>query len=200
MVLVAKKAPNFIAPTVLSNGNIVDDFNFREYCDGKLSILFFWPMDFTFVCPSEVIALNNIYPILEEKNIAVVGVSVDSVYVHSTWRNTLPKDGGIGKVRFPIVSDITKKIQIAYGVEHHKLRVALRAVFIIDSDWYVRHQTVNDLPIGRNIKEIIRIIEALHFHERFGDVCPANWTHGDEGIPTSAEGVKKYLSKYSQIL
>lgn len=195
MVLVTQKAPNFISPAILENNEIIQDFNFKKYVDGKLVILFFWPMDFTFVCPSEIIAFNQAHSDLQKRNTKIVGVSIDSVFVHQAWKNTLPKNGGIGNVNFPMVSDIKRNIQKAYGIEHPTLEVALRASFLIDSNWIVRHQVVNDLPFGRKIKEIVRIIDAIDFHNKHGEVCPANWETGKKGMKPSLQGVKDYLAK-----
>lgn len=196
MVLVTQNAPNFIAPAVLENGDITEEFNFKNYSHNQPVILFFWPMDFTFVCPSEIIELNKLYPEFTKRNVKVVGVSIDSVFVHKAWQNTLPKNGGIGKICFPMISDIKHNIQQSYGIEHPKLGVALRAVFLIDSNSIIRHQIVNDLPFGRNMQEIIRMIDALDFYNKFGEVCPANWIKGKQGIKASSEGIAEYLSKY----
>lgn len=198
MVLVSKQAPNFIASALLKNGNIINNFNFQTYSHGKITVLFFWPMDFTFVCPSEIIAFNNLYNEFKKRKTRIVGISMDSVYVHNAWRNVLPQNGGIGAVKFPMISDITKNIQKSYGIEHEELTIALRASFIIDSQGIVRHESINDLPIGRNIQELIRIIDALQFYEKFGDVCPANWMPGKDAITATETGIKKYLSKNFQ--
>ncbi|VFP85768.1 Alkyl hydroperoxide reductase C [Buchnera aphidicola (Cinara pseudotaxifoliae)] len=198
MILVSKKAPNFIASAVLPDGKIVNDFNLYEYSSGKITVLFFWPMDFTFVCPSELIAFNNLYSEFNDRNVHIIGVSVDSVYVHNAWRNIEPKHGGIGTVKFPMISDITKAIQKSYGVEHPELTIAFRASFIIDKDGIIRHQSINDLPIGRNILEIIRIIDAFKLYKKSGKVCPANWSTEKESMQATPEGVKKYLSRNFQ--
>jgi len=196
MVLVAKKAPNFIAPAILKNGNIINKFDLKKYSSGQSVILFFWPMDFTFVCPSEIIEFNNIATDLKNKNVKIVGVSIDSVFVHQAWQNTPIKNGGIGNINFPMVSDIKREIQQSYGIEHPNFGVALRASFLIDSNWIIRHQIVNDLPFGRNIKDIIRMIDAVDFHNKHGEVCPANWEIGKQGMQASLEGVSSYLKKY----
>lgn len=196
MILVTHHAPNFTAPAVLKNNNIIENFNFKEYANGKSMVLFFWPMDFTFVCPSEIIEFNKIYHDLKERNVKIVGVSIDSVFVHQAWKNILPKNGGIGNINFPMVSDIKRNIQRSYGVEHPDLGVALRASFFIDENWVIRHQIVNDLPFGRNIKEIIRIVDAVDFYKKHGEVCPANWEKGKKGMKTSPSGVSEYLSEY----
>lgn len=197
MILVTQKAPNFIAPAILENSEIVEQFNFKKYSNNQLIVLFFWPMDFTFVCPSEIIEFNKLHIEFKKRNVKIVGVSIDSVFVHQAWQNTLPKNGGIGKINFPMVSDIKRNIQKSYGIEHPDLGIALRASFLIDKNQIVRHQVVNDLPFGRNIKEMIRMIDAVDFHNKNGEVCPANWEKGKKGMKASLEGVSEYLSKHS---
>lgn len=197
MVLVTQNAPNFIAPAILKNNKIIEKFDLKKYANGQSIILFFWPMDFTFVCPSEIIEFNKLAIDLEKRNVRIVGVSIDSVFVHQAWQNTLPQNGGIGKIHFPMVSDIKRDIQRSYGVEHPDLGVALRATFFIDSNWIIRHQIVNDLPFGRNIKEMIRIVDSVEFHNQYGEVCPANWKKGKKGMKASLEGVSEYLSNNS---
>ncbi|ACL30001.1 peroxiredoxin C [Buchnera aphidicola str. APS (Acyrthosiphon pisum)] len=197
MVLVTQNAPNFIAPAILKNNQIVEQFDLKKYSNGQSTVLFFWPMDFTFVCPSEIIEFNKLHSEFKKRNVKIVGVSIDSVYVHQAWQNTLPKNGGIGKINFPMVSDVKHDIQKSYGIQHPNLGIALRASFLIDSNWIIRHQVVNDLPFGRNITDMIRMVDALDFHNKFGEVCPANWKKGEEGITASSEGVSQYLSKYS---
>lgn len=197
MVLVTQKAPNFIAPAILKNGDIIENFNLKKYSDGQSTILFFWPMDFTFVCPSEIIEFNRLYTEFKKRNIKIVGISIDSVFVHQAWQNILPKNGGIGKINFPMVSDIKHDIQKSYGIEHPDIGVALRASFLIDSQWIVRHQVVNDLPFGRNIQDMIRMVDALDFHNKNGEVCPANWEQGKKGMKPSLEGVSTYLREHT---
>ncbi|QCI17014.1 redoxin domain-containing protein [Buchnera aphidicola (Aphis helianthi)] len=196
MILVTKKAPNFIAPAVLSNGEIINNFDLKKYSNGQSVMLFFWPMDFTFVCPSEIMEFNKSYEKFQKRNVKIVGVSIDSVFVHQAWQNTLPKNGGIGKIKFPMISDIKHEIQKSYGIEHPELNIALRASFIIDKNWIIRHQVINDLPFGRNINEIIRMIDAIEFHNQYGEVCPANWEPGKDGITTSLKGISSYLNKH----
>ncbi len=196
MVLVTRKAPNFIAPAILSNGEITNTFDLYQYSNGKSVMLFFWPMDFTFVCPSEIMEFNKIYEKFQNRNVKIVGVSVDSVFVHQAWQKTLPKNGGIGKVKFPMVSDIKHDIQKSYGIEHPELNIALRASFLIDKNGIIRHQVVNDLPFGRNVNEMIRMIDAIEFHHQYGEVCPANWEPGKDGITTSSQGISSYLEKH----
>lgn len=195
MVLVTLKAPDFTAPAILGNGSYVDNFNFKDYANGKTIILFFWPMDFTFVCPSELIAFDKFYKDFKKRNVEIIGVSFDSIFVHNAWRNTSPSQGGIGKVQYAMVSDIKRDIQKSYGIEHPTIGAALRASFLIDSNTIVRHQVVNDLPLGRNIKEMLRMVDALKFYESHGEVCPANWKIGEDGIKPTSEGLKNYFSK-----
>ncbi|WP_367670552.1 peroxiredoxin [Sodalis-like secondary symbiont of Drepanosiphum platanoidis] len=195
MILVTKNAPDFTSSAILNNGKIIEDFNLKNYIKNKYAIIFFWPMDFTFVCPSEIIAFNNRYLDFKNRNIKIVGISCDSVFVHNAWKSTSIKNGGIGKIFFPMVSDIKHEIINSYGIAHPKLGIALRGSFIIDKKNIIRHQSINDLPIGRNVNEIIRIIDALKFHEKNKKVCPAQWEKNSEGMEASIEGVKKYLSK-----
>ncbi|MBT0724263.1 MULTISPECIES: peroxiredoxin C [Rosenbergiella] len=195
MVLVTRSAPDFTAAAVLGNGEIVENFNFHKHIAGKPAVLFFWPMDFTFVCPSELIAFDKRYAEFKQRGVEVVGVSFDSEFVHNAWRNTPIDNGGIGKVQYAMVADIKREIQQAYGIEHPEAGVALRGSFLIDKDGVVRHQVVNDLPLGRNVDEMLRMVDALQFHEEHGEVCPAQWEKGKEGMGASPEGVAKYLSQ-----
>ena len=193
-VLVAKEAPDFCSAAVLADGSIVADFKLSNL-KGKYVILFFWPLDFTFVCPSEIIAHNLRVEQLKERGVEVVGVSVDSQFTHLAWRNTAVEDGGIGPVEFPMVSDIKHEICQSYGIEHPEAGVALRASFIIDQKGIVQHQVVNNLPLGRNIDEMIRMIDALQFFEQYGEVCPAGWNKGDKGMTATPTGVADYLAE-----
>ncbi len=193
-VLVAKEAPDFCAPAVLGDGSIVSDFKLSDL-KGKYVVLFFWPLDFTFVCPSEIIAHNHRVNQLRERGVEVVGVSIDSQFTHFAWRNTAIENGGIGAVEFPMVADVKHEICRAYGIEHPQAGVALRASFLIDKEGVVQHQVVNNLPLGRNIDEMIRTIDALQFHEQYGEVCPAGWKKGDSGMKASSDGVAEYLAK-----
>lgn len=192
-VLVARKAPDFQSAAVLANGEIKADYKFSDAIKGKYSVLFFYPLDFTFVCPSELIALNNRIDQFKEKNVEVIGVSIDSQFTHNAWRNTAPNKGGIGKLDFTLVADVNHRICQSYGVEHPEAGVAFRAAFIIDKEGHVRSQIVNDLPIGRNIDEILRVVDALQYHEKNGEVCPAGWEKGKEGMKATAQGVASYL-------
>src|SRR5690606_18297564 len=164
-VLVGKPAPDFTAAAVLPDGDIVDDFNLKSYLKGSYGLVFFYPLDFTFVCPSEILAYSNRVPQFAERNVKVIAVSVDSQYSHYAWRSTDPKNGGLGPVKFPLVADITKSIARDYDVLIEQAGVALRGTFLIDRDGVVRHQLVNDLPLGRNADEALRMVDALQFHE-----------------------------------
>ena len=194
-VLVSRKAPDFTAAAVLGNGEIVEDYNFAEATKGKPTVLFFYPLDFTFVCPSELIAFDRRLAEFKKRGVEVVGVSIDSHFTHNAWRNTAINDGGIGQVGYTLVADVKHEICQAYDVEHPEAGVAFRGSFLIDKDGVVRHQVVNDLPLGRNVDEMIRMVDALQFHEEHGEVCPAGWNQGDKGMDASPEGVAKYLSE-----
>lgn len=196
-ILVGRKAPDFTTAAVLANGEITNQFNLNEAIKGKVGILFFYPLDFTFVCPSELIAVNNRIAEFEKRNTLLMGVSIDSQFTHNAWRNTDVANGGIGKVNFPLLADVNHQICQAYGVEHPTAHVALRGAFIIDKNGMVRSQIVNDLPLGRNIDELIRLVDALEFHEKHGEVCPANWNKGKTGIKPTTEGIAAFLATES---
>jgi peroxiredoxin (alkyl hydroperoxide reductase subunit C) len=193
-VLVTKAAPDFTAAAVLADGTIVDDFNLKNHIKGKYAIVFFYPLDFTFVCPSEILAFDHRVETFKALNTEVVGISVDSQFTHNAWRNTPIEQGGLGKVKFPLVADLGGSIMEAYGIVHPG-NVALRGAFLVDDQGIVRHQVVNDLPLGRNVDELVRMVEALQFHEEYGEVCPAGWNKGDSGMKDTPEGVAEYLSK-----
>ena len=195
MVLVTRQAPDFTSSAVLGNGEIVDNFNFKKHIEGKAAVLFFYPLDFTFVCPSELIAFDHRYEELKKRGVEVVGVSIDSQFTHNAWRNTPTENGGIGAVKYALAADVKHDIAKAYGIEHPEAGVALRASFLIDKNGVVRHQVVNDLPLGRNIDEMLRMVDALQFHEEHGEVCPAQWEKGKEGMKDNPEGVAKYLKQ-----
>ncbi len=192
-VLVTKQAPDFTATAVLADGKIVEDFQLSNF-KGKKIVLFFYPLDFTFVCPSEILAHHHRVAAFAERGVQLVGVSIDSRYTHNAWRNTATNDGGIGSIDFPLVSDMDHAIMEAYGVVHPD-GIALRASFLIDENFDVRHQVVNDLPLGRNVDEMLRMVDALDFHTSHGEVCPAGWNKGDEGMKDTPAGVAEYLSK-----
>lgn len=195
MVLVTRQAPDFTSSAVLGNGEIVDNFNFKKHIEGKAAVLFFYPLDFTFVCPSELIAFDHRYEEFKKRGVEVVGVSIDSEFTHNAWRNTPTENGGIGAVKYALAADVKHEIAKAYGIEHPEAGVALRASFLIDKNGVVRHQVVNDLPLGRNIDEMLRMVDALQFHEEHGEVCPAQWEKGKEGMKDNPEGVAKYLKQ-----
>ncbi|WP_134602123.1 peroxiredoxin [Pseudomonas aeruginosa] len=197
-VLVNKQAPDFTAAAVLGDGSIVDAFQLSSL-RGKYVVLFFWPLDFTFVCPSEIIAHNNRMDKFRELGVEVVGVSIDSQFTRHAWRSTPVEKGGIGAVEFTMVADVKHEITRAYGIEHED-GVALRASFLIDRAGVVQHQVVNNLPLGREVDEMVRLVEALQFTEEHGEVCPAGWRKGQKGMKASAEGVASYLAENAEAL
>ncbi len=199
-VLVGRQAPDFTVPAVLGNGDIVEKFNFKEATKDKYSVVFFYPLDFTFVCPSELIALDKRMEDFKTRGVEVIGVSIDSQFTHNAYRNKAVKEGGIGPVKYTLAADITHSICQAYGVEHPVAGVAFRGAFIIDNRGVVRSQIVNDLPIGRNIEEILRIVDAVQHFEEHGEVCPAGWQKGRASMNPSPEGVADYLSSHSEEL
>ena len=198
-VLVGKPAPDFTVPAVLGNGSIVEELSFSETTKGKYAVVFFYPLDFTFVCPSELIALDKRMAKFKELGVEVISVSIDSHFTHNAWRSTPVEKGGIGEVQYTMAADIDHAICKAYDVETEG-GVALRGAFLIDKEGVVRAQNINDLPLGRNIDELIRLVEALQFHEEHGEVCPAGWNKGDKGMDASPEGVAKFLSESAESL
>jgi peroxiredoxin (alkyl hydroperoxide reductase subunit C) len=198
-VLVGKAAPDFTAPAVMVNNQIVEDFNLRTHIKDKYAVLFFWPLDFTFVCPSEIIAFSNRMDEFKARNTEVIGISVDSQYTHFAWRNTPVEKGGVGPIKFPMIADLTKSIARDYDVLTGDA-VALRGTFLIGRDGIVRHQLVNDLPLGRNVDETIRMVDALQFFEQHGEVCPAGWKKGEAGMKATADGVATYLASHASEL
>jgi peroxiredoxin (alkyl hydroperoxide reductase subunit C) len=194
--LVTKPAPDFTATAVLPDNSIVEDFSLSSF-KGKYVVLFFYPLDFTFVCPSEIIAFSKAVEEFKSRNVELIGVSVDSQFSHYAWRQTKVEDGGIGEIAYPLVADLDKSIARDYGVLFNEA-VALRGSFLIDKDGIVRHATVNDLPLGRNVAETLRMVDALQFTEENGEVCPANWSKGDEGMKPTADGVASYLAKHAK--
>jgi len=193
-VLVGKQAPDFTVPAVLADGQIVDELTLSEVIKGKYGLVFFYPLDFTFVCPSELIALDHRMDDFKSRGVEVIGVSIDSHFTHNAWRNTPVDKGGIGQVGYTLAADMNHDICKAYDVESEG-GVAFRGAFLIDNNGVVRSQIVNDLPLGRNMDELIRLVDALQFHEEHGEVCPAGWTKGDKGMDASPEGVAKYLAE-----
>lgn len=192
--LVTKEAPDFTAQAVMAD-NSFSELTLSSY-RGKYVLLFFYPLDFTFVCPSEILAFDRAVATFKEKNCEVLGVSVDSQFSHFAWRNTPINNGGIGNIHFPLVADLDKKISETYGVLL-AAGISLRGLFLIDKSGIVQHQLVNNLPLGRNVDEAIRILDALQFTEKYGEVCPANWKPGEEGMKPTAQGVAEYLSKHN---
>lgn len=199
-VLVGRPAPDFTAAAVTGKGEIVDSFTLSEAIKGKKAVVFFYPLDFTFVCPSELIAFDKRYDEFAKRGVEVIGVSIDSQFSHNAWRNTPVNEGGIGPVKYTLVADVKHEICQAYDVEHPVAGVAFRGSFLIDESGNVRHQVVNDLPLGRNIDEMLRMVDALNFHEEHGEVCPAGWQEGKAGMSASPEGVSKYLAENAEDL
>jgi len=197
MTLVTKEAPDFAATAVMPD-NSFKELKLSDY-RGKYVVLFFYPLDFTFVCPSEIIAFNKKLDEFKSRNCEVIGVSIDSEFSHLAWKNTPVEKGGIGNVQYPLVADITKNIARDYGVLFNDA-VALRGLFLIDRDGIVRHAVINDLPLGRNIDEAIRMLEALQFVEEHGEVCPANWQEGKSAMEPSPDGVARFLAEHAEEL
>lgn len=193
--LVTKNAPDFTADAVMAD-NSFGQVTLSSY-KGKYVYLLFYPLDFTFVCPSEILAFNKKLDEFKTRNCEVIAVSVDSKFTHLAWKNTKIEDGGIGQVQFPMVADLNKEITKAYGIEH-PASVALRGLFLIDPTGTVRHCVINDLPLGRSVDEALRMLDALQFTDTHGDVCPANWKQGDEAMKPTAEGVASYLAKHGK--
>ncbi len=194
-LLVTKPAPDFTATAVLGDDSFDEQFSLSAL-RGRYVVLFFYPLDFTFVCPTEILAFDEALEDFRKRDAEVVGVSVDSHYTHAAWKRTHVDDGGIGSIRYPLVSDLNKEIARSYGVLLEE-GIALRGLFLIDREGIVRHALVNDLPLGRNVREALRVLDALRFHELRGDVCPANWNEGEDGIEESQDGIVDYLSKYA---
>lgn len=195
MALVTRLAPDFTVPAVLGNGEIVNQYNFKAATKGKYALVFFYPLDFTFVCPSELIALDHAMAEFQARNVEVISVSIDSQFTHNAWRNTAIEKGGIGAVKYTMVADVAHTIARSYGVEHPEAGVALRGAFIIDEKGVVRAEIINDLPLGRSMSEILRLVDALQFTEKHGEVCPANWKKGEKGMTASPTGVASYLAE-----
>lgn len=193
-MIVTKKALDFTAPAVLSNNEIVNDFNLYKNIGSKGAVVFFYPKDFTFVCPSEIIAFDKRYDEFKKRGIEVIGISGDNEFSHFAWKNTPINQGGIGQVKFPLVADLTKQIARNFDVLFAEA-VALRGSFLLDADGTVRHAVINDLPLGRNIDEMLRMVDTMLFTNEHGEVCPAGWNKGDEGMKADPKGVAEYLNK-----
>ena len=198
-MLVTNKAPDFTATAVLEDGSIVEDFNLYENFGEMGTVVFFYPLDFTFVCPSEIIAFSHRIEEFKSRGINVIGVSVDSQFSHFAWRETPIAEGGIGRIKFPLVADLSKQISRDFDVLLNE-SVALRGSFLIGIDGTVRHAVINDLPLGRNVDEMLRMVDAMLFTNEYGEVCPAGWNKGDEGMKASTDGVAEYLAKHSKEL
>ncbi|MEI8244393.1 MAG: peroxiredoxin [Lentisphaerota bacterium] len=190
--LVTKAAPDFKAQAVMPD-NTFEDLQLSSF-KGKYVVLFFYPLDFTFVCPTELIAFDRKLAEFKKRDAEVIAVSVDSAFSHLAWKNTPVNEGGIGNVQYPIVADLNKQITRDFGILFND-SIALRGLFLIDKTGVVRHAVINDLPLGRSIDEALRMVDALQFHEKYGEVCPANWKAGEEGMKATHEGVASYLAK-----
>jgi peroxiredoxin (alkyl hydroperoxide reductase subunit C) len=194
--LVTQQAPDFTAEAVMPD-NSFGQITLSSF-QGKYVVLFFYPLDFTFVCPSEILAFNKQLDEFKKRNCEVIGVSVDSKFTHLAWKNSLPEDGGIGNIQYPLVADLNKSIAKSYGILFGE-SVALRGLFLIDTKGIIRHSVINDLPLGRSVDEAIRMVTALQFVETHGDqVCPANWKEGEEAMKPTADGVATYLAKHGK--
>ena len=198
-VLVSKPAPDFTAQAVMGNNEIRDFTLFKEI-SGKYAVIFFYPLDFTFVCPSELIAFDHRLAEFKQRGVEVIGVSIDSQFTHLAWKNTPVNNGGIGQVQYPLIADTKHEICRAYDVEFGAAGVAFRGSFLIDKQGIVRHQVVNDLPLGRNVDEMLRMVDALQFTEEHGEVCPAGWNKGKAGMKASTAGVAEYLAAHAKEL
>ena len=196
---VGKEAPDFISKTIMPDNEIEFDFSLKHYVKGSKCVLFFYPLDFTFVCPSEIIAFHNRLGEFSARNTKVVGVSVDSHFSHLAWKNTPHNKGGIGNIQFPLVSDLNKKIGTLYNVLNDD-GIAMRGTFLMDEDFTLRHMLINDLPIGRNVDDLLRVIDAVDFHRHNGEVCPAGWEKGKDAMTPSSEGVADYLASNAEKL
>jgi len=193
--LVTKPAPNFTAQAVMANGEF-KEISLSDY-KGKHVVLYFYPLDFTFVCPSEILAFNSKVSEFKERGVELLGCSIDSHFSHLAWRNTPIEKGGIGTIDYPLIADVKKNIARDYGVLFDE-SIALRGLFLIDKEGIVKHSTINDLPLGRNVEEALRVVDALQYTETHGEVCPANWKKGEAAMTPTADGVASYLSEHSK--
>ena len=196
---IGKSAPDFEAKVVMPDNSIVAEFNLKKYLRGHKGIVFFYPLDFTFVCPSEIIAFNNRLGEFSVRNTKIVAISVDSHFSHHAWKAMPVNKGGIGNIQFPLVSDLKKEISTAYNVLNED-GISYRATFLIDEQFNIRHYLINDLPLGRNVDETIRMIDALDHHTTHGEVCPAGWKKGDQGMSPTHQGVSDYLTSNAERL
>lgn len=193
--LVSHPAPNFTAAAVMADGSINDALSLSDY-RGQYVVLFFYPLDFTFVCPSEIIAHDKRAAAFAANGVQLLGVSIDSQFTHLAWRNTPIEKGGIGPVQFPLIADVNHKIVQSFGIEHED-GVALRGSFLIDKEGVIQHAVINNLPLGRNVDEMLRLVDALQFSEEHGEVCPAGWQKGEQGMKPTTDGVADYLSEHA---
>ncbi|NRB10918.1 MAG: peroxiredoxin [Rickettsiaceae bacterium] len=191
-VFIGKEAPDFTSKAIMPDGRIEESFNLKQYLGGKKGIVFFYPLNFTFVCPTEIIAFNNRIGEFTSRDTKIVAVSVDSHFSHLAWKNIPTNKGGIGNIQFPLVSDLNKAISTAYNVLNED-SISLRGTFLVDKDFMIRHFVVNDLPLGRNVDETLRMIDALDYHNTHGEVCPAGWQKEQEGMNPTQQGVTDYL-------
>ena len=198
-VLVGKPAPDFTANAVMGD-NSIRSFTLSKETQGKYVVIFFYPLDFTFVCPSELIAFDHRLDEFKKRGVEVIGVSIDSQFTHLAWKNTPVNNGGIGQVQYPLIADVKHEICRAFDVEFGPAGVAFRGSFLIDKNGTVRHQVVNDLPLGRNVDEMLRMVDALQFTEEHGEVCPAGWNKGKAGMKASPAGVAEYLAAHAKEL
>ena len=198
-VLVGKPAPDFTANAVMGD-NMIRSFTLSKETQGKYVVIFFYPLDFTFVCPSELIAFDHRLDEFKKRGVEVIGVSIDSQFTHLAWKNTPVNNGGIGQVQYPLIADVKHEICRAFDVEFSPAGVAFRGSFLIDKNGTVRHQVVNDLPLGRNVDEMLRMVDALQFTEEHGEVCPAGWNKGKAGMKASSAGVAEYLAAHAKEL
>jgi len=196
---IGQSAPDFEAKVVMPDNSIVAEFNLKKYLKGHKGIVFFYPLDFTFVCPSEIIAFNNRLGEFSVRNTKIVAISVDSHFSHHAWKAMPVNKGGIGNIQFPLVSDLKKEISTAYNVLNED-GISYRATFLIDEQFNIRHYLINDLPLGRNVDETIRMIDALDHHTTHGEVCPAGWKKGDQGMSPTHQGVSDYLTSNAERL
>lgn len=200
MSLVSTPAPEFTSAAVLKNGQIVSDFSLKQAGKDKYVLMVFYPLDFTFVCPSELIALDRRMNDFNSRNVEVMAISIDSQFSHHAWREMPVEKGGIGQVGYTLVADVNHSICKAYGVEHPAASVALRGTFLIDKQGIIRAEIVNDLPLGRDIDEMIRLVDALQHHEQHGEVCPAGWNKGKPAMKATKDGVASYLTENADAL
>ena len=199
-VLVGRQAPDFTLPAVLGDGSIKEKFHLSTAIRGRYALLFFYPLDFSFVCPSELIALDHRLAEFKKRHVEVIAISVDSHFTHTAWRNTPVEEGGIGSIGFPLVADMAHSVCRAYDVEAGDHTAALRATFLVGTAGVVRYQAVNDAPLGRNIDEILRVVDALQYCDEHGELCPAGWRSGDPAIKDSPDGLAAYLTRYADKL